>query len=55
MLRVLEDVELETGMSIQEILDFIVHGGAEELSSLQENYDWREFKRSIQVRLRPNV
>ncbi|MEM7179362.1 MAG: hypothetical protein AAF518_00525 [Spirochaetota bacterium] len=55
MLRVLQDVEQETGMSVQEILDFIVHGGAEELSLLHENYDWRAFKRSIQRRLRPNA
>lgn len=53
MLRVFEDIQLETGMEIDEIYTFIANQGEKEIEHLKDNYDWHYFRRKILKRLRP--
>ncbi|TGK13854.1 hypothetical protein EHO60_00410 [Leptospira fletcheri] len=44
VLRVVSDTSLLTGMTEQEVVDFIQYGFEEEISELKQTYDWTRFK-----------
>lgn len=50
--RSVQDIEINTGMSEQEILDFLSFGASEELNKLDLNYDWNRFTSEISKKLR---
>ncbi|EPG75579.1 hypothetical protein LEP1GSC058_2238 [Leptospira fainei serovar Hurstbridge str. BUT 6] len=44
ILRTVADTSLVTGLTEQEIVDFIQYGFDDEISELKETYDWTRFK-----------
>lgn len=50
--RAIHDIAEAVGMTKEEVFDYIKFGCEEELKSLELDYDWKAFFRSITFRLR---
>lgn len=53
LVRVIEDLSLVTGMTNNEIFDFMRFGAEEEFAILKEDYNWEKFRIRLQKRLKP--
>ncbi|WCL48573.1 hypothetical protein [Leptospira sp. GIMC2001] len=50
--RAVHDIAHSVGMEKREVFDFIKFGCESDMKKLNENYDWKDFHRSIVLRLK---